>query len=70
MQTCISSVDAPMFNLAACLVLRLATAGLPTVSPSESADLALRLQVALRVPLASVGPLQSDVVVFADEELD
>ena len=53
-----------MFNLAACLVRRRATAGLPAVSPSESADLALRRQVEFRVPLGSVA-VQSDVVVLA-----
>lgn len=56
-----------MFSLAACLVLRLATAGLAVPSPSESAERARRLHVAVRVDLSSVGPLHSDVVVLTGE---
>lgn len=67
MHTWISSVEAPMFSRAACLVLRLATAGLAAPSPSESADRARRLHVAVRVDLSSVGPLHSDVVVLTGE---
>lgn len=71
MQTCISSVEAPMFSRAACLVRRLATAGLAAPSHSASALRALRRHEADIVDPVSVGPLHSDVVVFTgdgDEE--
>lgn len=64
MQTCISSVDAPMLSRAACLVRRRATAGLAAPSTSESALRARLRHDEFRVDPASVGPLHSDVVVF------
>lgn len=68
MQTCMSSVLAPMLSLAAWRVRLLAAAGEAAPSHSASALRARRRHDALMVEPPSVGPLHSDVVVFAEDE--